>query len=176
MKDRHRGVDDLRIRHGAKTLVTLHEGLANLGHPAVFRKPYRARAGRVARDPASHQLAHEGVSLVVNPWRRQMWCIPPKQDAAFVCSMEQVLDVYTRPHDPARPVVCMRIVSRIRIGQVGSFSIRCYRHGTIDGKCGAQHNAGIAVEDMHAPSCVGWRSQPEAASPGLTANMPEVRS
>ena len=36
-----------------------------------------------------------------------MWCIPPKHDAAFVCAMEQVLDVYTRPHDPARPVVCM---------------------------------------------------------------------
>ena len=50
---------------------------------------------------------------------------------------------------------CLRIVSRVRIGQIGSFSIRCYRHGTIDGKCGAQHNAGIAVEDMHAPSCVG---------------------
>ncbi len=36
-----------------------------------------------------------------------MWCIPPKQDAAFVCAMEQVLGVYTRPHDPAHPVVCM---------------------------------------------------------------------
>ena len=36
-----------------------------------------------------------------------MWCIAPKQDAAFVCAMEQVLDVYTRPHDPAHPVVCM---------------------------------------------------------------------
>ena len=36
-----------------------------------------------------------------------MWCIPPKEDAAFVCAMERVLDVYTRPHDPQRPVVCM---------------------------------------------------------------------
>jgi hypothetical protein len=36
-----------------------------------------------------------------------MWCIPPEQDAAFVCQMEQVLEVYKRPHDPARPVVCM---------------------------------------------------------------------
>jgi hypothetical protein len=36
-----------------------------------------------------------------------MWCIPPKQDAAFVCQMEQVLEVYKRPHDPKRPVVCM---------------------------------------------------------------------
>ena len=36
-----------------------------------------------------------------------MWCIPPKQDAAFVCAMEPVLDVYTRPLDPAHPMVCM---------------------------------------------------------------------
>lgn len=36
-----------------------------------------------------------------------MWCIPPEQDAAFVCQMEQVLEVYQRPYDPAYPVVCM---------------------------------------------------------------------
>src|SRR5262245_33409073 len=36
-----------------------------------------------------------------------MWCIPPAQDAAFVCQMEQVLEVYKRPHNPRRPVVCM---------------------------------------------------------------------
>ena len=36
-----------------------------------------------------------------------MGCIPPKQDAAFVCAMEQVLDAYTRPHDPRYPVVCI---------------------------------------------------------------------
>jgi hypothetical protein len=36
-----------------------------------------------------------------------MWCIPPAQDAAFVCQMEQVLEVYKRPYDPSRPVVCM---------------------------------------------------------------------
>jgi hypothetical protein len=36
-----------------------------------------------------------------------MWCIPPEQDAAFVCQMEQVLEVYKRPYDPRRPVICM---------------------------------------------------------------------
>ncbi len=36
-----------------------------------------------------------------------MWCIPPKQNAAFVCAMERVLYVYRRPLDPAHPVVCM---------------------------------------------------------------------
>lgn len=35
-----------------------------------------------------------------------MGCIPPQQDAAFVCQMEQVLEVYKRPDDRRRPVVC----------------------------------------------------------------------
>ena len=33
--------------------------------------------------------------------------IPPDEDAAFVGAMEQVLDVYERPEDPAFPVVAM---------------------------------------------------------------------
>jgi len=33
--------------------------------------------------------------------------IPPKQNAAFVAAMEDVLAVYQRPYDPLRPVVCL---------------------------------------------------------------------
>lgn len=36
-----------------------------------------------------------------------MWCIPPDGDAAFVCAMEDVLEVYHRPYDESRPVVCL---------------------------------------------------------------------
>ena len=36
-----------------------------------------------------------------------MWCIPPKQNAAFVAAMEDVLEVYSRPYDSKRPVICM---------------------------------------------------------------------
>jgi hypothetical protein len=36
-----------------------------------------------------------------------MWCIPPKQSAEFVYHMEDVLEVYHRPLDPTRPVVCL---------------------------------------------------------------------
>ena len=43
----------------------------------------------------------------MKPWRKRMWCIPPKQNARFVCDMETVLDGYRRPYDPACPVVCM---------------------------------------------------------------------
>jgi len=36
-----------------------------------------------------------------------MYCSPPKTDAAFVCQLEEVLDVYKRSYDPKRPQVCM---------------------------------------------------------------------
>jgi transposase len=32
--------------------------------------------------------------------------IPPKANAEFVCAMEGVLEVYAKPYDPKRPVVC----------------------------------------------------------------------
>jgi len=36
-----------------------------------------------------------------------MWCIPPKANAAFVCQMEDVLEVYKLPYDAKRPLLCM---------------------------------------------------------------------
>ena len=36
-----------------------------------------------------------------------MWCIPPKANAAFVCQLEDVLEVYKLPDDPKRPLICM---------------------------------------------------------------------
>lgn len=33
--------------------------------------------------------------------------IPPEKNAEFVAAMEDVLEVYQRPYDPARPVVCL---------------------------------------------------------------------
>ena len=38
--------------------------------------------------------------------------IPPEANAAFVAGMEDVLEVYHRPHDPARPVVCLDETSK----------------------------------------------------------------
>jgi len=36
-----------------------------------------------------------------------MWCIPETHSAEFVYHMEDVLEVYHRPPDPKRPVVCV---------------------------------------------------------------------
>jgi hypothetical protein len=43
----------------------------------------------------------------LKPWLKEQWCIPPKAHAAFVCNMEDVLDVYKRPYDARRPLICM---------------------------------------------------------------------
>lgn len=41
------------------------------------------------------------------PHLKKMWCIPPHQNAAFVAQMEDVLEVYSRPRNPNRPLICM---------------------------------------------------------------------
>jgi transposase len=47
-----------------------------------------------------------------------MWCIPPESDAEFVCAMENVLAVYTRPYNAKRPVVCFDEKSKQLVGEV----------------------------------------------------------
>jgi hypothetical protein len=46
-----------------------------------------------------------------------MWCIPPKQSGEFVYHMEDVLEVYHRPHNPKRPVVCLDETFKQLIGE-----------------------------------------------------------
>ena len=76
----------------------------------------------------------------IKPWRKAMWCIPPKQDAAFVCAMERVLDVYKRPLDPDYPVVCMdetstqcvqevRPVIAAKPGRIERYDVEYQRNG-----------------------------------------------
>jgi transposase len=48
----------------------------------------------------------------LKPWRVKRFCIPPEENAAFVCAMEDVLDVYQRPYDPERPQVCLDETSK----------------------------------------------------------------
>jgi hypothetical protein len=54
----------------------------------------------------------------LKPWLKQQWVIPPKQGAPFVAAMEDVLDVYARPRDPARPVVCVDEGGKQLVGDV----------------------------------------------------------
>ena len=56
--------------------------------------------------------AHDAQKNELKPWSRQQWVIPPRADAEFVCAMEDVLEVYTQPYDPAYPVVCLDETSK----------------------------------------------------------------
>jgi len=47
-----------------------------------------------------------------------MWCIPPKENAEFVCAMENVLAVYHRPYDEKHPVVCFDEKSKQLVGEI----------------------------------------------------------
>ena len=48
----------------------------------------------------------------LKPHKNKYWVIPPEKDADFVAAMEDTLEVYTRPRDPARPVICLDETSR----------------------------------------------------------------
>ena len=53
----------------------------------------------------------------LKPWLQKQWVIPPQANAEFVCAMEDVLEVYKRPHNPERPVVCLDETSKQLIGE-----------------------------------------------------------
>ena len=44
--------------------------------------------------------------------------IPPRSDAAFVAAMEDVLEVYHRPYDEKRPLVCLDETNKQLVGEV----------------------------------------------------------
>lgn len=46
-----------------------------------------------------------------------MWCILPEQNAEFVAQMEDVMDVYYRPHDEKRPLIRLNESSKQLIGE-----------------------------------------------------------
>jgi hypothetical protein len=48
---------------------------------------------------------------------KEQWCIPPETDAEFVCAMEDVLEVYHRPYEEKRPLVCLDEASKQLIGE-----------------------------------------------------------
>lgn len=48
---------------------------------------------------------------------KDQWVIPPEQNADFVAAMEDVLEVYQRPYDETRPVVCLDEQSKQLIGE-----------------------------------------------------------
>ena len=51
----------------------------------------------------------------LKPWQNKEGCIPAKENAEFVCAMEEVLDVYKRAYDETHPLIGMDESSRQQI-------------------------------------------------------------
>jgi hypothetical protein len=79
-----------------------------LDAPAVGRSRGRVRSGRALL--ARYHPAHAKRNAV-KPWQTRRWCIPTV-GAAFVARMEDLLDLYAEPYDPARPVGLASMSSR----------------------------------------------------------------
>src|SRR5215471_8670788 len=100
--------------------------------------------GRGTRYCRSRQRQHDRTHAQKNtlqPHRRQCWVIPPKANSAFVASMEDILAVYMRPHDPDRPLVCLdetskQLIAETRVpipmnrGRPARFDYEYERNGT----------------------------------------------
>ena len=54
----------------------------------------------------------------LKPHLSKYWKIPPKANANFVACMEDVLDVYKRPYDAKRPMVCIDESNKQLIGEI----------------------------------------------------------
>jgi hypothetical protein len=89
-----------------------------LSGPGGFRslEPAPARGeGRRTAHCRARQRQHDRADAkknILKPHRKQQWVIPPDANAAFVATMEDVLEVYQRPHDPQRPLVCLDETSK----------------------------------------------------------------
>lgn len=68
---------------------------------------------RQMRRTALHRLhiTHERITpfkkTQLAPHLKDYWCIPPEHNGAFVARMEDILEIYARPYNPKKPVVCM---------------------------------------------------------------------
>jgi hypothetical protein len=91
----------------------------------------------------------------LKPWLKQQWVIPPKASAAFVANMEDVLEVYAKPYDSSRPVVCVDEGGKQLIGDVREpLPVRPGSPAKQDSEYvrGGMANLFVAVEPL-----AGWR-------------------
>jgi hypothetical protein len=85
----------------------------------------------------------------------EYWVIPPAADGEFVAHMEEVLETYARPYDPARPVLCMdeQPVQLLKETRVPIPATRQHPK-RVDYE---YERAGTAHISMFAEPLVGWR-------------------
>lgn len=110
------------------------------------------------RELTQGSISREQVRIILQehdlkPWQEKMWCIGTL-DAEYVDKMEDVLDVYARPYDAKRPVVCVDekpvpLISdsreRMTAQQPGDVLKKDYeyvRNGSVNVFCGVEPKVG----------------------------------
>ena len=86
---------------------------------------------------------------------KQQWNLPPKESAAFVANMEDVLETYSKHYDPRRPVVAVDEAGKQLLGEVREpLPVRPGRPAKQDSnyKRGGVANLFLAFEPL-----AGWR-------------------
>jgi len=97
----------------SRTVSQLRQRFVEQGLEAALERKKREQPARAPLLDGEQEarLIHlafsEPPTGYARPHRRTCWVIPPKQNAEFVAAMEDVLEVYRRPYDPKRPVVCL---------------------------------------------------------------------
>ncbi len=90
-----------------------------------------------------------------------MWCIPPKHSGEFVYHMEDVLDVYHRPYDERRPVVCLDETFKQLVGETREPVPPAPRDGDKPGRAERYDSVyvrnGVASVFMTFEPLAGWR-------------------
>ncbi len=85
----------------------------------------------------------------------QYWVIPPEADPEFVAHMEDVLETYAKPYDPAIPVLCMDEQPVQLIKEVKTPMRATKNHPVrVDYE---YERAGVANVFMFAEPLSGWR-------------------
>lgn len=85
-----------------------------------------------------------------------MWCIPPKQSAEFVYHLEDVLEVYKRPYDPTRPVICVDETFKQLIGETRL--PLAPRPGSVERFDHVYERRGVASLFVAFEPLAGWRT------------------
>ena len=87
--------------------------------------------------------------------KMQYWVIPPEADGEFAAHMEEVLETYAKPYDPACPVLCMDEQPVQLLKETRRPIPATARHGRrVDYE---YERAGTANIFMFAEPLAGWR-------------------
>ena len=117
-------------------------------------------------------ISHSAIGDMLNtnqvkPHLSKYWCTPKEQDAEFVLHMEDVLGIYKREYNPARPVICMdekpvQLLGEIR-ERVAAKPLRIDsetglpRPGTVEKIDSEYERCGTASIFMFTEPLGGWR-------------------